>query len=80
MPRPNLKDPVPCVARGVDDAGREVTVVCSVGVDLDLVGFVADVQEMADTPVAVALRSRDAVSITRDVLDLLASPVDVRLV
>jgi hypothetical protein len=80
LPRPNLKDPVPCVARGIDDDGREVTIICSVGVDLDLVGFVADVQEMVDTPVVVALRSRDAVAITRDVLDLLASPVDVRVV
>jgi hypothetical protein len=80
LPRPNLKDPVPCVAHGVDSAGREVTVVCSVGVDLDLVGFVADVQEMVDTPVVVALRSRDAVAITRDVLQLLGSQVDIRVV
>jgi hypothetical protein len=80
VPRPNLKDPVPCVARGIDEGGREVAIVCSVGVDLDLVGFVADVQEMVDTPVVVALRSRDALAITREVLGLLASPVDVRVV
>jgi len=80
QPRANLKDPVPCVARGVDADGRESMVVCSVGIDVDLVGFVADVQEMADAPVIVALRARDAVAITRDVLGLLATPVDIRIV
>ena len=80
QPRPNLKDPIPCVARAIGPDGRESMLVCSVGVDVDLVGFVADVQEMVDAPVIVALRSRDAVSITRDVLALLATPVDIRVV
>jgi hypothetical protein len=80
QPRPNLKDPMPCLARGVDDAGTEMTVICSVGVDLDLVGFVADVQEMVGGPVIVALRERDAVAITRDVLGLLSAPVEIRVV
>ncbi len=80
QPRPNLKDPIPCVARAVGADGRETTVVCSVGVDVDLVGFVADVQEMADTPVVVALRERDAVRITRELLALLATPPSVRVV
>lgn len=80
QPRPNLKDPIPCVARAVGADGRESMLVCSVGVDVDLVGFVADVQEMVDAPVIVALRSRDAVAITRDVLGLLATPVDIRVV
>lgn len=79
-PRPNLKDPIPCVARAVDSNGQESMLVCSVGVDVDLVGFVADVQEMVDAPVIVALRSRDAVAITRDVLGLLATPVGIRIV
>ncbi len=80
QPRPNLKDPIPCVARAIGADGSEVTVVCSVGVDVDLVGFVADVQEMADVPVIVALRERDAVPITRDLLAMLATPPDVRVV
>jgi len=80
VPRPNLKDPVPCVASGVTVDGRASTVVCSVGVDLDLVGFVADVQEMNDTPVVVALKQRDVVPITTELLDLLRSPVEVRAV
>jgi hypothetical protein len=80
LPRENLKDPVPCVAIGTDASGASVVVVCSVGIDPDLVGFVADVQEMYDLPVTVALRRRDHVSITVDLLGLLATPVDVAIV
>jgi hypothetical protein len=80
QPRPNLKDPIPCVARGVGPDGSEATLVCSTGVDVDLVGFVADVQEMTDAAVVVALRARDAVPITRDLLALLAVPPEVRVV
>jgi hypothetical protein len=42
VPRANIKDPVPCVAAGTDADGRPVVVVCSSGVDLDLVPFAAD--------------------------------------
>ena len=80
QPRPNLKDPVPCVARAIGADGSESRVVCSVGVDVDLVGFVADVQEMTGGPIIVALRDRDAVPITRELLALLAVPPDVRIV
>jgi hypothetical protein len=80
LPRPNLKDPVPCVAIGVDSDGTERVVVCSMGVDIDLVGFVADVQAMHESPVVVVVRERDLVPITRNLLDLLATPVDVRTV
>jgi hypothetical protein len=80
QPRPNLKDPIPCVAHAVDPHGRTATVVCSVGVDVDLVGFVADVQHMVDAPIIVALRARDAIPLTRDLLALLTSPVEIRTV
>jgi hypothetical protein len=80
VPRPNLKDVTPCVGVGVDDAGDEVSVVCSVGVDLDLAAFVADVQAMRPEPVVVALRDRDAVAITSEVLGALRVPVEVRTV
>jgi len=80
QPRPNLKDPTPCVARAVRPDGSEATIVCSVGVDVDLVGFVADVQAVVETPVIVALRARDSVAITRDVLALLTVPADIRVV
>ena len=80
QPRPNLKDPIPCVARAVGPAGQEFTLVCSVGVDVDLVGFVADVQSTAGTAVIVVLRERDAIPLTRELLALLATPVDIRTV
>ena len=80
QPRPNLKDPIPCVARAVGPAGQEFTLVCSVGVDVDLVGYVADVQSTAGTAVIVVLRERDAIPLTRELLALLATPVDIRTV
>lgn len=80
QPRPNLKDPIPCVARGVDSHGQEWMIVCSVGVDVDLVGFVADVQSTTSAPVVVVLRERDAIPLTGELLALLASPVDIRTV
>ena len=80
QPRPNLKDPIPCVARAIGPAGQEFTLVCSVGVDVDLVGFVADVQSADDTAVVVVLRERDAIPLTSELLALLATPVDIRTV
>ena len=80
LPRPNLKDPIPCVASAVAADGRAHTIVCSVGVDVDLVGFVADVQSMSDEPVIVALKERDRLPITLDLLGQLASPVEIRTV
>lgn len=78
--RPNLKDPVPCVAFGVGLDGVASTVVCSVGVDLDLVGFVADVQTMSADPVVVVLRQRDVLPITTELLSHLVDPVELRAV
>jgi hypothetical protein len=80
QPRPNLKDAIPCVARAVDSAGQEYTLVCSVGVDVDLVGFVADVQSSPSAAVIVVLRERDAIPLTRELLALLATPVDIHTV
>lgn len=80
LPRTNLKDPVPCVATATDADGANHHVVCSVGVDVDLAGYVADVQTMVDTPVIVALRARDTLAITRDTLAQLLVPVEIRTV
>lgn len=80
QPRPNLKDPIPCVAIGVDGDGRSSTIVCSVGVDLDLVGFVADVQTASDRPVVVVLKARDLLPITTELLALLRSPVEIHTI
>jgi hypothetical protein len=78
LPRPNLKDAVPCVALGIGVNGERRAIVCSVGVDIDLVGFVADVQAMTTDPVIVVVRERDLLPITRDLLGLLSTPVEIR--
>lgn len=76
LPRPNLKDPTPCVAAGVDEDGREVAVVFSTGVDLDLAAYVADVRAMDERrEIAVVTPARDLVPITRELVGLLAAPV-----
>jgi hypothetical protein len=80
LPRPNLKDPVPCVASGVDADGTPVTVVCSVGVDLELMPFVADVQASGAEQVVVVTPGRDLVPVTRELAALLESPVQLRTV
>ncbi len=80
QPRRNLKDPVPCLADAVDAEGTPTRVVCTTGVDLDLVGYVADVQTAAAGPVIVALPSRDLLPITVELLATLAVPVTVRTV
>ena len=77
VPRPNLKDPVPCVARAQNDEAVAM-VVCSTGIDLDLIPFAADVQEMYGDPVFVVTPERDLVSITRDMAGLLEAPVELR--
>ena len=48
VPRANVKDPVPCVATGSAPDGTPVVVVCSTGVDLDLVPFAADARAAHD--------------------------------
>lgn len=46
LPRPNVKDPIPCVAsatiRRTDEARAAVLVVCTTGIDLDVVPYAAD--------------------------------------
>ena len=77
LPRPNLKDPVPCVANGVELDGTVVRVVFSSGVDLDLWPFVADVQAMGPEPVVLALPERDVLPVVSEVADVLARPVRI---
>ena len=45
--RPNVKDRMPCVAVGERAAGPPVLLVCSVGVDLDLVPYALDARAAA---------------------------------
>lgn len=75
LPRRNLSEVVPCVARAVTVDGVEITVVCSVGIDVDLVPFVADVQAATGRPVTVVVPQRDLVDITSSLASLLDEPV-----
>ncbi len=75
LPRQGLNDVVPCVASGIDSDGQVVTVVCSVGVDLDLIPFVAEVQATVESPVLVVVPPRDLMSITTELAGLLHTPV-----
>jgi hypothetical protein len=64
VPRENLKDPVPCVATGATPDGAALVVVCSSGVELDLVPYAADArlahcQPGVDTRLVVVTPLRD---------------------
>jgi hypothetical protein len=76
-PRPGLNDAAPCVASGLDRSARPVAVVFSTGADLDLVGFVADVQAASGLPVVSVLPGRDVLPITTELLGLLATPIEI---
>ena len=74
LPRPNVKDPWPAVA-----VGDEVVVVCSVGVDVDLVPYASDARAIADPGARLVLvvPERDAVPVTRDLAAALLEPAEV---
>lgn len=70
VPRSNLKDAVPCVAVA-DMGGRRVAVVCSVGVDLDVVPFAIDVCAAVEADEAlVAVPGRDLLDVQRRIAAL----------
>lgn len=74
--RENLKDPVPCVAVGVGFDGRPMIVVCSSGVDLDVVAFAADARSSIDAKAAlvIVMPSRDQLPILQLMLATLTRP------
>ena len=63
VPRTSLKDPVPCVALGWAGDGTRLCVVCSTGVELDVVPYAADARLAHGGPgigsLIIATRSRD---------------------
>lgn len=61
LPRRNLKDAVPCAAMGNDADGRPVVVVCSSGIDLDVVPWALDAREAChpQARVVIAVEARD---------------------
>jgi hypothetical protein len=74
LPRPNVKDRVPCVAVGRHDDGAAVVVVCSVGVDLDLVPYAIDARRSAPGieggEVWLVVPPRDLVPVTAELAGL----------
>ncbi len=80
VPRDNLKDAVPCVATGIDEAGVSLVVVCSVGIDLDLVPFAADARAAtgpAGARLVLAVPARDAHPVTLALAARLREPASL---
>jgi hypothetical protein len=79
VPRSNVKDAVPAAAVGTDADGGSVVVVCSTGIDLDLVPLAADVR-MAHAPGArlvLVVPERDAHAVTRALAAALVEPAEL---
>jgi hypothetical protein len=78
--RVNLKDPVPCVAIGERGTARTV-IVCSSGVDLDLVPFAADAAlaqgAAPGDAVILVVPARDRVRATTELAAALRRPVEI---
>jgi hypothetical protein len=76
VPRPNLRDRAVAMARGTDEAGGEVIVACSVGVQLDLVPAAADARLALapDDDLLLALPRRDAHPVTAALAARLVAP------
>ena len=79
LPRDNVKDAVPAAALGTDDAGAAVLVVCSSGIDLDLVPTAADARQWhaPDARLVLVVPERDAHPVTRDLAAALVEPAEV---
>lgn len=76
-PRQNLKDAVPCVATAVID-GVSTVVVCSSGVDIDVVPFAVDARAVLGvTECRVVVPSRDALDVQRRLGALAQPPITI---
>jgi hypothetical protein len=86
-PRPNVKDRIPCSAIGRREDGSPALVVCSVGVDLDVIPYAHDARLAASggrdgeagagglVETMVVAPARDLVPITAELAALLEVPV-----
>ncbi|MDO8363785.1 MAG: hypothetical protein Q7V88_12870 [Actinomycetota bacterium] len=80
LPRANLKDAVPCVAVATID-GASAVVVCSVGVDLDVVPFALDARRSTGIEQClVVVPGRDALDIQHRLAAVAAPPITIRSV
>jgi hypothetical protein len=82
--RDSVKDVIPAAMLGRDHRGRTMLVVCSVGVDLDVVpeagdlaGHHAAVMEDEGARLVIVVPERDALPVTRDLAAALARPAEV---
>ena len=76
MPRANLKDKIPCCAKGVRSDGRVVVVIFSIGVDTDVISFGADARHAIDVQADLIFVSpqRDIIPAITQLADLLHDP------
>lgn len=76
LPRANLKDPVPCVATATID-GEAVTVVCSSGVDLDLIPYATDARRGNGRRCLIVVRVGDDLPVQHRLARALHTPIDI---
>ncbi len=78
-PRVDLRRPEPAPAAGTDGDGREIVVVCSTGVDIDLVPNAADVRasHLPEAQLVLVVPEGDDYPVTRSLAAALASPADI---
>jgi hypothetical protein len=82
LPRGDLRRAVPAAAAGVGDDGRAVVAVCSTGVDLDVVPVAADYRLSVgvEARLVIVVPAGDDVRVTRELIDALVEPAEVRTV
>ncbi|MDQ3679134.1 MAG: hypothetical protein M3378_01040 [Actinomycetota bacterium] len=82
VPRSGLRQPVPAPAAGLDADGRPLVVVCSTGIDVDLVPTAADVRlaDRRQARLVLAVPTSDDHPLTRDLAGALAEPAQVTTV
>ena len=76
VPRANVADAVPCCAVADDGTARRRDLVCSAGVDLDLVPFALDAQRRG-VDMALVLPAGDLLPLTRDLAALMRVPPEL---
>ena len=79
VPRQNLRENLPATAVGTDPDGGPVVVVCSTGVDLELVPTAADdrTAHLPGARLVLVVPERDVVSVTTRLAGALRKPADV---
>ena len=80
VPRASVKERVPCSAIGTRPDGSPVLVVCSVGVDLDLIPYALDARHVPGVEVGevlVVLPERDLVPVTAEIAALADQPLSL---